>query len=531
MLRFALLMLVAVVTTCSIGTSADAPFPQITPVFRLQTNTYEALQLQKQLQSTWGESADIPDSIGMFLGMHGEYVPEQNQQVVIQVDFTQSGKGFVQEIIYPATLDILEQLSGDDNTKWITVGEYAGMIQAAISGTEDEQLNSEDAIAAYGEHLRKTAQGVNDDPLSGVLRYEFYPTQLRNTYADSKLRSLIALAATLAQRRDNEEPDAHAVRSAGIRFLTDSGQMCLQHLDTMAVGLRRDNNEQSVEATIEFETTRKSPLADVFKQLGQVRNRSLSYLHPAHEGLASVALPLPEALADPVVLTRLIGSTPFVEEMDSSPILEAVIQRLCNSCCQVGRFEVLAQTVPCNDKSSALAIVFPLRDGQVGALSQSGIQQVGITSSDFHFDGGAAWCLTPDLMNDGGHQYSLHIAESESCIAFLIGTDAAHPVYRDILQRDFKESPAAGRYANSAIAIDLPLNSEWPSRLLDLDDLWGQLKSNQEPKTRLAAFVDVHTDKLQLVTRFEDDAALFGALYMELLLESALEDAFEWLFE
>ncbi len=530
MLRFALLMLVAVVTTCSIGTSADAPFPPINPVFRLQSNTYEALQLQKQLQSTWGESADIPDSIGMFLELYGDNGPEHDQQVVIQLNFTQSKKGFVQEIIYPATSPVLEELSGDENTKWITVGDYAGVIQAAISGTDDEQLDSEVAFAAYGEHLRKTAQGVNDDPLSGVLRYEFYPTQLRNTYAHSKLRSLVALAATLAQRRDNEEPDAHAVRSAGIRFLTDAGQMCLQHLDTMAVGLRRGDDEQSVEATIEFETTRKSPLADVFKQVGQVRNRSFSYLHPAHAGLASVALPLPEALADPVVLSELIGSTPFVE-VDSFPILEAVIQGLCNSCCQVGRFEVLAQTVPCNDKTSALATVFPLRDGQVGALSQSSIQQVAITSSDFHFDGGAAWCLTPDLMNDDGHQYSLHIAESENCIAFLIGTDAAHPVYRDILQRDFNEPPAARRYANSAIAIDLPLDSEWPSRLLDLDDLWVQIKSNQEPKTRLTTFVDVHADKLEVVTRFEDDAALFGALYMELLLESALEDAFEWLFE
>jgi|GEM_PF-6812279 len=531
MLRFALLMLVAVVTTSSIGTSADDPFPPINPVFRLQSNTYEALQLQKQLKSTWGESADIPDSIGMFLELYGDNGPEHDQQVVIQANFTQSKKGFVQEIIYPATSPVLEELSGDKNTKWITVGDYAGVIHAAISGTEDEEPNSEVSLAAYGEHLRKTAQGVNDNPLSGVLRYEFYPTQLRNTYAYSKLRSLIALAATLAQRRDNEEPDAHALRSAGIRFLTDAGQMCLQHLATMAVGLRRGDNEQSVEATIEFETTRKSPLTDVFKQVGQVRNRSLSYLHPAHEGLVSVALSLPEALADPVVLTGLIGSIPFVEEMDSFPILEAVIQRLCNSCCQVGRFEVLAQTVPCNDKSSALAIVIPLRDAQVGALSQSGIQQVGMASSDFHFDGGAAWCLTPDLMNDGGHQYSLHIAESESCIAVLIGSDAAHPVYRDILQRDFNESSAARRYANSAIAIDMPLNSEWPSQLLDLDDLWAQRKSKLELKTRLTALVDVTDSKLEVVTRFEDDAALFGALYMELLLESALEDAFEWLFE
>lgn len=531
MLRFALLILIAGAVTSPNSDSADAPFPRISPIFRIQSNTYEALQLKKQLQVTWGDNTDLPEGVFMYEGFLEGESPRTSWQVAAQVNLMQTKKGVVQEIIMPATADTLDELPDNYSNALIRSGDYVGFIQASITDGDTEELTPQAALRTFGENLLTTLHDIDANPVLDILRVEFYPTRLRNTFAHSKLRAWIASAATLAQRRDNEEPDAHAVRSAGIRFLTDAGQMCLQHLATMAVGLRRGDNEQSVEATIEFETTRKSPLTDVFKQVGQVRNRSLSYLDPAHEGLVSVALSLPEALADPVVLTRLIGSIPFVEEMDSFPILEAVIQRLCNSCCQVGRFEVLAQTVPCNDKSSALAIVIPLRDAQVGALSQSGIQQVGMASSDFHFDGGAAWCLTPDLMNDGGHQYSLHIAESESCIAVLIGSDAAHPVYRDILQRDFNESSAARRYANSAIAIDMPLNSEWPSQLLDLDDLWAQRKSKLELKTRLTALVDVTDSKLEVVTRFEDDAALFGALYMELLLESALEDAFEWLFE
>jgi len=531
MLRFVLLTLVAVATTSPTAASADPPFPRISPVLRFQCNTYEALQLKKQLQATWGDNVDIPETVSSLLEMGGAQVPKRDGQVAVQVNFTQSKKGYIQEIVVPATATVLKELLDNESTTSLTVGDYVGIIHAAITGSDDNQMSAEDAFAAYGENLRKTLHNVDADPIPDVLRYESYPSQLKATYARTKIQGLMASAATLAQRRDGEDESIHRVRSVGAQFLIESGQICLEHLEQFTVAMQRVESDRSAEVSLSLKTNRKSPLAAAFDDVGQVRNRSLSYLHPDYQDFAAIALPIPDLLADPAVLAGILRMTPLAQEFGESPVLDAVFERLSESACQSNMIEVLVQSIPCSDGSTSLAIVCPLRDGQAGSLERSGIQQVGFSPSPNDVERGTCYRLTPSLVDIDTPHYSLDIAETEECIAFLIGTDAANSTFRTIIQRDFDESPAARRYGTSAIAADVSLSAEWASRILRISNDWKGCKSKQPLKTRLTVFTDVDQGKLEVIARFEEDAALMGALYVDLVWASAMESGFEWLVE
>jgi len=502
-------------------------------VFRAQANLFESQRLIEQLQATWGEDCDLPAMLSMWSEMYNGDSGEPLQpgsRCAMQLCLARTGSTLLgSSILHQDLPGIKGALAGLDPGVYILSSGYVGFTNATGMANDDDNATPAECIEAYGDELITTMQDIARHPVRDAIRFEFYPSNLNDTFARSQIQGLIASAHTYAQRGDNEDVTEHARRLAFVRTLTDAGQICLKDLDEVALGLRRGERDDSVEWDVTLQAARKSELAAAFGDFGELRNRCLSWLHPDHDGFVAVTLPVPEPLQDPAALLAVYTTLLSPPPGDEFTVVTSLIERLAESTSESQTFELLMQTIPCNDESSAFVIVLPLRSGWAGSPIAAEVQQAGFTAPVSEIDGYPCHRLADSVFTTVTLEYALDVVETETCVAILVGTDAARSAFRSIVRRDFDECPKAARYLNSAIAADFSLSGEWPARFLDLTDLWADRKSDNPLKTRMTASVQVRGEEFTGQLRFENDAALLGALLMDLAGELLFDNAFEWL--
>lgn len=530
-MRITLLSLVICITASSLARSGDPPLPRAIPVFRLQCDIFEGVTLNRQFQAVWGDDAGLPDVLEISGQFSDEVGLEEGWQILQQFDLCKTGRGYVASVVVPRRSHAVLEESDDVRNQLTVHGEYAAVAFGKYGDRvfEPDSDDYDRFRQAYAPNLRAALQHVADSPTRDVARFDVFPARLKATFVRPRLEGLLASALTWAQRGDDEPEAAHAVRSAGVQFLTDLAAMCLSDLDLLSVGFRRGATEGTVQASFFAEAHRNSELHAAMSDFGEVRNRSLSYLHPGHEGFLAITLPLPDKLAEALAhpyFANFADSDYGFSIGGAKSVAGREMRRVRESVSASQKVELLVQTLPCADGSTATVFIIPLRAGSAGDRETTGIRHAAYTQSDSEIDGHPVY-LVPDF--DAGvpeHSYSLRIVETDHCVAAFVGTEPAQSLFRGVIQRDFEEPPGARRFSRSAVAIDMPLSCPILRDVLDIDLLPESLEDGEPLQSRMTLNVSVDGPDFTITADFEKHATLLGCALMELPF-SALEAGLE----
>ncbi len=531
-MRTALCCCALILVCLDLSRGADGDPPRAVPVFRLQAFPAAATAIRERFEAAV-ENTDAVSSLLEF----GEEIAGQQElprdaKIMYQIDLFAGQQGYLASIAVPALSTASEEFETAENegpSLTVRSGDYV-----LKQWTEESEAETEGKPAVrvdlYRQNALDSLHYLENNSNTDAIRVEFLVSDLKSTSAYPHIRAQIASALTFAQRRDNEPALFHAVRSAGVRAVTQLATMCLSDLESLSVGLRHEQSRQTIEAVISARVHRRSDLLTELNDLRQLRNRSLSWLHPDHDGFATVCFPVPGAVQEaldqlnPQELEELeeLVQVGLADEFPLFPWLP--VSRLLDSVRTTSTLECLVQLFKSSDGAPVVLCVIPLRGESRGVIRQAGYLETGA-----EIDGHSIWRIPEFSVNLHGVACEVFAVETDNCFAMMLGPASAQELLTETIRRDFDESPAARRVSRRMLAVDLPLDHGIFTALYGSDGL-SHASGDQPPQSRMQMDLLFEDSQLILTTSFEQHAATAGLELVDLPFAVLLE-GFEWLVE
>lgn len=498
-MRCIALLFVTVRLLGDVACAAEPQLPRAIPCFRLQINIAEASAFSKEFAAALEASDNLASVLEISESVtDGQLKP--NAQVMYQYNLFTSRAGVLVDMAYPADLISATDAAGEA----ALLAESADYLVLAVFISDDDH-DSEPVRSAYSKNGQDVLNHITRHPTSDALRFEVLPSKLKSTHVESQLRAQMAAALTTAQQRDGELASTYALRSAVAQFGVDVAAMCLSDLESFAIGVGQDSDKQTVQVQCRSQVHQRSKLHELVGELGQRRNRVLSYLHPANNGYLAVSLPVPGLVADALGQSGLQGSLMGPLVLLLPPASHVPESRLIASICESNTLEFIAQSFEGPDGASALMYVVPLQGGTTGAFS--GLTE-GRTGLDV--DGHPVVQIPGADLKISGQDFGTYLVETDSCFGLMICTRPALRLLAESIRRDFREHPAARQFSRSIATADFPLNNTVVQHLYDLEDLFPAITTEESPQARVQMHLAIDGDQILLTSNFEKDAAVVG---------------------
>lgn len=510
MYRTPVLLFTVLAGSCVVAGEPD--FPTAEPVMRIHLNLLQLKELAKSFEATWRADQEQPELFDDFGDVLNGETPQPGWQVMYQIDLLANAPGYLIEMLLPQKAAVMEEYLNE-------VGLPASALQAsgqhvvtcALSSLDAEDQKDAYAILhdAYRNNMDQTLEYISRDPLRSVVRLDVLPANLLRTHARDRIRGVLASASTMAQQRDGESTADHALRAAAMQLAVDAGQSCLKDLSALRVEMGRGSASGEIEVQVSARAKKDSQLHRRFEDLRKTRNRSVSWLHPAHTGFLTVSLPFPQNVAE---MLSARGNLQGVSEILGRLILSLELMplaQLVDSRHGPGKLELLIQTLPCSDESTAVIWIWPGPAETAEAIRQVNWKN----ATPMTVAGYPAW--QEDGLKVGDVSMKLTVVETEQCVAAVIGTNAALEMLVEVLRRDFKESATARRHTRSVLAADLPLNDPVLQEFQEYGDLMPPVDDEQTVEARLKIETFPEGRALTTTLSFQKHATVVGMKAMD----------------
>lgn len=496
--------------------ASEPVFPKAVPVVRYHLNPLELTRMAASHGAIWGAEKAKSELLENADDILEGQTPQPGWQVMQQIDLLQEVPGYMYELVCPRQTKMAQEVlkMGDIQEVQLTMDETHLVFCGLESGSiEDLDEKPGRVLSYYRSQLADTLAYLNARPLHRGVRIELLPSVILSTNARDRVRGALAMADTLAQQRDDELKSDQAVRAAMLQLAADAGQLCLSDAEalTLEVGSGRVAGELEVEVRVAAKN--RSRLHQLLGDLEQNRNRSVQWLHPTHTGYFTVSLPCPDNVAQTLAerghlhgLSEKLGG--MFWSLDLLPVA-----RLMDSDRQEGKLELLVQTVPCSDGSSAAVWIWPCRNGQTDTIRQ--VSWLKPSSREI-----AGHPVLQDGEVDlGDRRVRLSVVQTDQCIAAVIGTDAAPDMLEEILGRDYEESATARQLARSVVAADLGLDHPVLEEVLELSELLPTDRESEPVEARLKIRSEFDRTGSVVTLHVQKHASAIGMVALDASLE------------
>ena len=370
-----------------------------------------------------------------------------------------------------------------------------------------------------GTALRRLLQQTEQARSAKALSITSTPKALSRSAIKPFIDAQRATLATNAQQRDEEDSLMAIGRPLSYRMLNSMLSAVVDDTESFEYSFDYSLNDRRSTVELSFQTAKGSEFDRYIARLNQVRNRSLTYLHPDHTSFATIAVPLPELVTS--VLPQLSIELFNGLELQAPDIV--TFGQVVSQLVEANQAELMVQTIATSAESQLTIAILPL--ASASSLESTSVQLVsGLGDQTWQKNVGevGGWPVHKGEIDETDFYFTL----TDHCIAVMLGPEDSFGVLEKVVTRDFEESPDAARFARTAFAVQtssVELSQiEWlslPKRIMERLEDDG--RSSLEDSIEFS--IQTEPQKVSVRASFGPDALIAGTQVYEFGIEMLSE--------
>lgn len=344
-------------------------------------------------------------------------------------------------------------------------GEPAAALETYVSGGQGFEAtgNSSMTEKTLRQFLRTVCAEVENATSAPLFEAKIFPTIiLQSPEIKAAVKLMLAELLTDAQERDGESIGFSAYRNFRNHAFHQALKTVTEDIEEVTAGLRKFEDGYCTELIIK--PRRKSNLSDYFTRLGEVRNRSLNWLHPDHDSFLTFCLPLPELVTERLAqLSEANRALMLLAGQDES--MADSVTRWEKELAESKQIEWLQQSIPTEGGRTHVVII----PGQSSnELTETAIQLTssGLKEAWTPFVTTIADCPVHDVtpsatwagmffegLSSLAENNVTYLVPTADCLMLVSGNpEDCLDVAQELIRREFDSPPQVRQYSRTAIA-------------------------------------------------------------------------------